>query len=104
MFGTGGPPLIVYYRFNGVSKAVFRGNLMAIFLLMTAVRVPSYAAFGLITWPRIWSSFAVLPAVLLGALIGNRIHLRIGEAAFRRLVAVALVAIGLVLLSRQFVE
>jgi len=78
------------------------GNLMAIFLLMTAVRVPSYAAFGLITAPRIWSSLAVLPAVLLGAFLGDRVHLRIAEASFRRLVSIALVIIGVVLLARSW--
>ena len=98
LFGTGGPPLILYYQFQGIDKAAFRGNLMAIFLLMTTVRVPSYAVFGLITAPRMWSALAVLPAVILGALIGNRIHLRIEESTFRRLVSAALLLIGLLLL------
>jgi uncharacterized membrane protein YfcA len=98
LFGTGGPPLILYYQLQGVDKAAFRGNLMAIFLLMTAVRVPSYAVFGLITAQRMWSALAVLPAVVLGALIGNRIHLRIEESTFRRLVSAALLLIGLLLL------
>ena len=98
LFGTGGPPLILYYQLSGVDKTAFRGNLMAIFLLMTIVRVPSYAAFGLITGPRLWSALMVLPAVVLGALIGNSIHLRIEEATFRRLVSTALVVIGLLLL------
>jgi uncharacterized membrane protein YfcA len=71
---------------------------MAIFLLMTSVRVPSYAVFGLITAPRLWSALAVMPAVILGALVGNRIHLRIEEATFRRLVSAALLIIGLLLL------
>jgi len=98
LFGTGGPPLILYYQLQGVDKAAFRGNLMAIFLLMTTVRVPSYAAFGLITAPRMWSALVVLPAVILGAVIGNRIHLRIQESTFRRLVSAALLLIGLLLL------
>ena len=98
LFGTGGPPLILYYQLKGVDKAVFRGTLMAIFLLMTVVRVPSYAVFGLITTPRLLSSLAVLPAVLLGAYLGQRVHLRLDELQFRRLVSLALVAIGLVLL------
>ena len=102
LFGTGGPPLILYYQIAGLDKASFRGNLMAIFLLMTAVRVPSYVAFDLVTLPRIWSSIAVFPAVLLGAVIGNRIHLRLGEETFRRLVSAALVLIGILLLLRQF--
>ena len=98
LFGTGGPPLVLYYQLGGLPKAAFRANLMAIFLLMTAVRVPSYAAFGLITPVRLWSALAVLPAVICGAVIGNRIHLEIGEASFRRLVSAALLAIGLLLL------
>ena len=51
LFGTGGPPLVLYYQLSGADKAAFRGNLMAIFLLMTLVRVPSYAGMGLITAP-----------------------------------------------------
>ena len=98
LFGTGGPPLILYYQLSGVDKTAFRGNLMAIFLLMTTVRVPSYAYFGLITGPRLWSALLVLPAVILGALIGNSIHLRIEETTFRRLVSAALLIIGLLLL------
>jgi uncharacterized membrane protein YfcA len=102
LFGTGGPPLIFYYHLKGVDKTTFRSSLMAIFLLMTFVRMPSYAAFGLVTGPRMWSALAVIPAVLLGAWIGYRIHLRIEEAAFRRLVSAALVLIGVLLLVRRF--
>jgi hypothetical protein len=98
LFGTGGPPLVLYYQVSGVHKTSFRGHLMAIFLLMTTIRVPSYAVFGFITPPRIWSALLVLPAVLLGAVIGNRIHLELGEETFRRMVSAALVVIGLLLL------
>jgi hypothetical protein len=89
---------VLYYRLSGADKAAFRGQLMAIFLLMTAVRVPSYAVFGLITPTRLWSALAVMPAVLCGAIIGNRIHIEIGETTFQRLVSAALLIIGLLLL------
>jgi len=98
LFGTGGPPLVLYYQLAGLDKAAFRGNLMAIFLLMTLIRVPSYAGMGLITPERLWSSLAVLPAVIVGAWVGNSLHLRIEELMFRRLVAGALVALGALLL------
>ncbi len=100
LFGTGGPPLILYFRLAGLDKVAFRGNLMAIFLVMTLVRIPSYALIGLITVPRLWAALLVLPAVLLGAVVGDRIHLRLTEATYRRLVAVALAAIGALLLVR----
>ncbi len=102
LFGTGGPPLIFYYQVRGVDKTVFRGSLMAIFLMMTVVRVPSYAVLGLVTETRLWSALAVFPAALLGAWLGNRIHLRIDEMTFRRLVSAALVLIGVLLLLRRF--
>jgi uncharacterized membrane protein YfcA len=101
LFGTGGPPLVVYYRLSGVAKAAFRGNLMAIFLLKTFVRVPAYAASELITLPRLGASLSVLPAVLLGAWLGHRVHLEITESRFRRLVGIALLAIGAVILVRS---
>jgi uncharacterized membrane protein YfcA len=44
------------------------------------------------------SAAVVLPAVLLGAFIGQRVHLRLDELQFQRLVSLALVAIGFVLL------
>jgi len=101
IFGTGGPPLVLYYQLGGAKKAAFRGNLMAVFLLIGCLRLPSYAVAGLITVPRLWSSLAVLPAVLLGAWIGHRIHIEVSEATFRRLVSAALVLIGAVLLLQR---
>lgn len=101
LFGTGGPPLIVWYHLSAADKGAFRANLMAIFLLMTAVRVPSYVAAGLVTAPRLWSSLLVMPAVLFGAWLGHRLHVQISERTFRRLVSVLLAALGAMLLVRH---
>ena len=89
------------YVLLGFGAGVVAVGLLAVFLLMTVVRIPSYAVFGLITAPRIWSSLALVPAAMLGAFLGNRIHLRIDEATFRRLVNLGLVIIGLALLARS---
>lgn len=101
LFGTGGPPLIIWYRLTAQHKAAFRGNLMTIFLLMTLVRVPSYVAAGLITGPRLASMAAVLPAVFFGAWLGHRLHIRISERTFQLLVSLLLAAIGAMLLVRS---
>jgi uncharacterized membrane protein YfcA len=101
LFGTGGPPLIIWYHLSAAGKAAFRGNLMTIFLLMTFVRVPSYVAGGLVTPTRLFSSLAVLPAVLGGAWLGHRLHVRISEVWFRRLVALLLTGLGAMLLIRR---
>ena len=100
LFGAGGPPVIIWYHLTAPNKAAFRGSLMTLFLLMGLVRVPVYAVGGLVTPARLASMAAVLPAVLLGAWIGDRIHIRLGEAAFRRLVAGVLAVLGALLLVR----
>lgn len=100
LFGTGGPPLIVWYRLQGLDKAAFRGTLMAIFLAMTVIRVPSYVALGLVTPIRLWSSLALLPAVVVGAWLGHHAHVRLDETTYRRLVNVGLILLGAGLLLR----
>ena len=100
-FGTGGPPLILYYQLGGTPKAVFRGNLLAIFLFTTAIRLPVYFAAGLVTLPRCLSAAAMLPAVIAGAYLGARVHIDVSESTFRRWVSLSLVVLGLVLIGSQ---
>ncbi len=100
LFGTGGPPLVLFYRLQGLRKAAFRGNLMVLFLMMGVIRFPSYLALGLITPARLTAGAAVLPAVLTGAFVGHLIHIDLSERTFRRAVSGALVVLGLVLLIR----
>lgn len=100
MFGTGGPPLILLYQFRGVPKSLFRANLMACFFFFSLLRIPSYGLSGLLTSERITSSLLVLPAVLLGAVVGNRIHVKMSEKRFKQIVSLAIAAIGVALLIR----
>ena len=101
LFGTGGPPLIIYYYLAGLDKSSFRSNLMTVFVAMTLLRIVSYSAQGLITAPRLWSGLALLPVALLGVWVGQRVHVEISERTFRRSVSGLLGAIGLLLLVRN---
>jgi uncharacterized membrane protein YfcA len=98
VFGTGGPPLVFYNRLQGLDKSSFRANMMAVFLVITAIRLPFYLVWDLVTVPRVVSAVAVLPAVALGAFLGHRIHLGLAEPTFRRMVGAALLVLGLLLL------
>jgi uncharacterized membrane protein YfcA len=100
LFGTGGPPLILYYQLSRVDKTVFRGSLMAIFLLVSLIRLPAYAVAGLLTSERLLSAACVLPVVAVAMVAGHHIHVTVEEMTFRRMVSAALVLIGLVLLVR----
>ena len=103
MFGTGGPPLIFYYQLSGMRKQAFRGHLMAIFFIMALVRYTAYSFSGLITTPRFISAIYVFPAILLGIWLGNSIHLQISEKGFRKMISIALIIIGMILLLKQVI-
>jgi uncharacterized membrane protein YfcA len=101
LFGTSGPPLAVYFHLGPWDKREFRGHMMAVFLAMTAVRVPTYVLMGLFTGQRLVSGLMLLPAAIVGAVAGQHLHVRIPERAFRRAVALGLLALGGLLLRRS---
>ncbi|MFC1852267.1 sulfite exporter TauE/SafE family protein [candidate division CSSED10-310 bacterium] len=101
LFGTGGPPLIFYYQLQGTPKSIFRSSLMAIFLSMALVRVPVYTLTGLITLPRLLAAISIAPAVILGVVMGHKIHIQLNELTFRRLVGIILAIIGILLIGRH---
>jgi len=103
MFGTGGPPLIFYYQLSGLKKHAFRGHLMTIFFLMALVRLTTYSFSGLITTTRFMSAIYIFPAILLGIWLGNTIHIQMSEKRFRKLISIALIMIGIILLVKQWV-
>ena len=98
IFGTGGPPLVLYFQLSGANKSQFRSQLMTIFLVTAFLRVPNYLVAGLITWERVLSAVCLLPALGLGLFVGQRVHLTISEERFRKLIYLALLCIGLSLL------
>jgi len=97
MFGTGGPPVILWFQLQGLGKGAFRATLLGLFLVMSITRVPTYAAAGLLTRQVFVSAAIVLPAGLLGLLLGQHLHLEIPERRFRQGVAVVLGVLGVML-------
>lgn len=102
--GVGGPPLVVYYRLQGLPKSAFRGQLLSLFLLVSLVRLPAYTAMNLVATPHLAAALALAPAVAAGAFLGERLHHRLDERAFRRLAGVLLVALGGVLLFKALAD
>jgi uncharacterized membrane protein YfcA len=97
--GTGGPPLVAYYQLQGIDKSAFRVNLITIFLIISLVRLPCYAMAGLLDATRLRATLLLLPASLLGAWIGARLHLHLNENTFRRAVGLAVSLLGILTLA-----
>ncbi len=97
MFGTGGPPVIVFLRAYGLDKGAFRATILWYFLIMSLVRAVTYTREGLLTTAELYAALWLLPASLIGMGLGMVVHHRVSERQFSLAVAVLLVLLGVLL-------
>ena len=98
LFGTGGPPVIVLLRGYGLSKGAFRATLLLYFLMASILRGGSYLHAGLLNMNGIAAAIWLLPASILGTILGMVVHRRLSENHFATAVSVLLMILGVVLL------
>ena len=80
MFGTGGPPYVVYLAHRLHDKTQLRGTLSGLFMLDGALRIIVFLAIGLLSQDNIFSSLLfAIPLMGIGLYLGNKIHLSISH-------------------------
>ncbi|MBU0638588.1 MAG: sulfite exporter TauE/SafE family protein [Planctomycetes bacterium] len=99
MFGTGGPPVIIFLRAYRLDKGAFRATLLWYFFLMSLVRGCTYFRAGLLTRETCLAALWLLPASLAGILAGMAIHRRTSERGFATAVSILLVVLGVLLVA-----
>ena len=99
MFGTGGPPVIIFLRACRLDKAAFRSTILTYWLLMSLMRGGTYTTAGLVTADRALAAALLLPGSVAGIIIGTIIHDRISEHVFSQAMSVLLVVLGVLLLA-----
>lgn len=101
MFGSmAGMFFAIYLDLLKMEKIAFRATVAAILFGLGLFRGLGYAAVGSYDRETLIVCFAAVPIMLIGVWIGNRIHANLNDTAFKRLVAVILIASGLPLLIR----
>ena len=97
LFGTNGPPMIIYLAHVLKGKAVLRATLIALFFADTIFRTGLYAYAGLLNLEIVkFFGLMALPLVA-GIFAGNHMHLKVSEEFFRKSVGVVLLAAGVLL-------
>jgi uncharacterized membrane protein YfcA len=95
MFGTGGPPYVVYLTHRLHDKSQLRGTLSGLFLLEGALRIITFLLMGLLLQPDMLKSLLMaLPLMGLGLYLGNRVHLGITRRQQLALIGVLLLGSG----------
>ena len=100
LFGTSGPPFVIYLSYKVKEKNALRASLIGLFTFDGLWRFGLFAYNGLITREMIGLAMLLMPALCLGALLGHRMHLQVGEMRFRQIVAAILFISGGLLLLR----
>jgi len=101
LFGTGGVLFAIYNSGRIRDKAELRATNAAMIMLSSLVRVVLFGATGLLSQDGL-ITFALLlvPAMLAGFYVGNRLHAAVPAAGVVRAVYALLVVSGLSLLAR----
>ena len=95
MFGTGGPPYVVYLSHRLHDKTQLRGTLSGIFMIEGASRTFMFVLIGLLLQDGMLTSLLLaLPLVGLGLYLGHKIHLTISQRLQLRIVGGLLLVSG----------
>lgn len=91
LFGTGGPPYVIYLTHRIHDKRALRATLSALFFTEGLTRIGSFTAAGLLLSGRVWLAYAAALPLVLGALyVGGRVHVGLAPAQVTRLIGVLL--------------
>ncbi len=95
---AGGPMMTLYLLRLGVTKNTFLGTVAWFFFAVNLLKVPFSAQLGLITPQSLVISAALVPGIVVGALVGRRLVLGMSRAVFENVALVATAAAGVWLL------
>jgi len=97
MFDTAGPPIVIYFG-HKLDKMAFRATLVVILFLEAVWRTILYSFNGYITFETFKFTFYLLPAVFIGLFLGSKIHIKVNEVLFKRIISIILIIAGLFLI------
>jgi uncharacterized membrane protein YfcA len=101
LFGTGGPPYVIYLSHRIRDKSDLRATLSALFFIEGLTRIVSFLVAGLLMTPRVWVAYIVALPLVLGALyLGGHVHVSLSRAQMTRLVGVLLLVSSISLLFK----
>jgi hypothetical protein len=93
--GMAGPPIIFYYLAGDETAERVRANLTTYFIFVDLVTLVVFAGRDLISWDTGVQALWLVPAVIAGGLLGQRLFPLASEKFYRRLALFLLVAVAI---------
>jgi hypothetical protein len=87
LFGTGGPPYVIYLTHRIQDKTTLRATLSGMFFMEGLIRITAFLVAGLLLEPRVWlTALAAMPLIVGALYAGSHIHTRLSNAQMQRMV------------------
>jgi uncharacterized protein len=103
LFGTGGPPYVIYLSHRIEDKGALRATLSALFFLEGLLRIATFLLAGLLWDLAVWRNALIAAPLIVAALyLGGHIHARLSDRQMLRGVSVLLLGSGLSLLAKAW--
>ena len=98
LYGGGGPPIVAYLQMKHHGKRTFRATFQIVAITDSIFRAVIYTSFGLLTIEVSKFSIMLIPSLLVGLFLGNKLHFVINQKTFYYLVIIILTiaALGLI--------
>jgi uncharacterized membrane protein YfcA len=93
-----GPPIILFFKNQGVEKKVFRANLIAYFAILNLSTLFSFFYSNLLSINVLEFTILFLPSSIFGGIMGIKIVHNIREKLFNNLILITLIFAGLFLI------
>jgi uncharacterized membrane protein YfcA len=103
LFGTGGPPYVIYLTHRLRDKSELRATFSGLFLLEGALRILTFIAAGLLLQAQLLTTILLAaPFMAAGLYLGNKVHIGISSRQLILLIGLLLVISGGSLLWRAW--
>jgi uncharacterized membrane protein YfcA len=93
--GMAGPPIAFYYLAGKESVERVRANLTTYFVFVDLIAVAMFFSRDLVTWHAGVLSLCLVPAVVSGGVVGERLFPLASEGFYRRMALVLLVVVAI---------
>ena len=99
-FGVGGPLYVFFLTARGATPDQIRATMPVVFIFTSIARIALFAAAGLFTPDVLIASALLLPVMMLGVYLGNRLHLNLPREQIVRVMGALLIVSGFSLIVR----
>jgi uncharacterized protein len=96
--GMPGPPMALFLSSQGFAKQAFRRVIVIFLTIIDFLTFGYFVWMGLIIADMLLQSIRLLPALILGFLLGNFAFGKVDEVYFKRLVMMITISAGMILL------